>query len=313
MIYTVTFNPSLDYVISVEDFETRKINRTASETIFAGGKGINVSWVLSELGVKSTTLGFVSGFTGDELERRVQEKGISTDFIHVKEGFSRINVKVRTDKRNDKDDIFHEETEINGQGPSVSEEELEQLMGKISCMTEEDILIISGSICRGLSQNIYADIVKVCKEKGIRVVVDASSTLLWNTLEYQPFLIKPNQHELGDIFNREITTREEIIFYGKELQNRGAQNVLISAGGDGAVLIAEDGMVYEMEAPSGTVINSVGAGDSMVAGFLAGYMENGDYEKALKLGIYAGSATAFSEGLAHKNEIMAFQNDGIDC
>ena len=293
MIYTVTFNPSLDYVVSTENFETGKINRASTEAIFAGGKGINVSWVLSELGVESTTLGFVSGFSGRELEHRVQEKGIKTDFIHIKEGFTRINVKLRSEM----------ETEINGQGPVVSEEELSQLIEKISCMTEEDMLIISGSVCRGLSQNIYADIVKACKEKGIRVVVDASSTLLWNTLEYQPFLIKPNQYELGDIFNREITTREEIIFYGKELQNRGARNVLVSAGGDGAVLIAEDGQIYEMEAPIGAVVNSVGAGDSMVAGFLAGYMENGDYENALKLGVYAGSATAFSEGLATKSDI----------
>jgi len=293
MIYTVTFNPSLDYVVSTENFQTGKINRASTEAIFAGGKGINVSWVLSELGVGSTTLGFVSGFSGKELEHRVQEKGIKTDFIHVKDGFTRINIKLRSEM----------ETEINGQGPVVSEEELSQLIEKISCMTEEDMLIISGSACRGLSQNIYADIVKACKEKEIRVVVDASSTLLWNTLEYQPFLIKPNHYELGDIFNREITTREEIIFYGKELQNRGARNVLVSAGGDGAVLIAEDGQVYEMEAPIGTVVNSVGAGDSMVAGFLAGYMENGDYENALRMGVYAGSATAFSEGLATKSDI----------
>ena len=293
MIYTITFNPSLDYVLKVPELSFGKINRSENEKIYIGGKGINVSWVLSELGVKSTALGFVSGFSGSELECRMQAKGISTDFIHVKEGFTRINIKLRSEV----------ETEINGQGPFVSEEELSQMFEKISCMTEEDILIISGSVCRGLSQNIYADIVKLCKEKGIRVVVDASSTLLWNTLEYQPFLIKPNRHELGDIFNREISTQEEIIFYGKELQNRGARNVLVSAGGDGAVLIAEDGEVYEMKAPSGTVINSVGAGDSMVAGFLAGYMKEADYEKALKWGICAGSATAFSEGLATKEDI----------
>lgn len=302
MIYTVTFNPSLDYVIFVDDFENGKINRTSTESIFAGGKGINVSWVLSELGVESTVLGFVAGFTGKELESRVQAKGIQTDFIHIKEGSTRINVKLRS----------HEETEINGQGPIVSEDELGQLIDKISCLKVDDILIISGSVCRGVSQNIYADIVKVCKEKEVRVVVDASSTLLWNALEYQPFLIKPNQHELGDIFNREITTQEEIIFYGKELQNRGAKNVLISAGGDGAVLIAEDGEIYEMKAPKGTVINSVGAGDSMVAGFIAGYMKTGDYEKSLQLGVYAGSATAFSEGLATKEDILAYQNDGLD-
>lgn len=315
MIYTVTFNPSLDYVISVENFETGKINRTSSEAMFAGGKGINVSIVLKELGVDSIALGFVSGFTGVELQRRLQDQGINTDFIEVKDGLTRINMKVRSDVliEPESDGYWHQETEINGQGPIVSEEELAQLIEKISCMTEEDILILSGSVCRGVTQNIYADIVKVCKGKGIRVVVDASSVLLWNTLEYQPFLIKPNQHELGDIFNREITTQEEIIFYGKELQNRGARNVLISAGADGAVLIAEDGKVYEMKAPRGSVVNSVGAGDSMVAGFLAGYMETGDYEKALKLGVYAGSATAFSEGLARKEDIMLYQNNGIDC
>ena len=295
MIYTVTFNPSLDYVVSVEDFTVGKMNRTASESIFAGGKGINVSTVLKEFDVESVSLGFVAGFTGRELEYRLQEQGIVTDYIEVKEGLTRINMKLRSEQQ---------ETEINGQGPVVSEDELALLISKIEQLLEEDLLVVSGSICKGVPQSIYADIVKLCNEKNIKVIVDASSVLLWNVLEHGPFLIKPNKDELEDLFYRDIDTKEEVIFYAKELQNRGAKNVLVSLGGDGAVLVAEDGVVYEMEAPQGEVINSVGAGDSMVAGFLAGYMETGDYEKALELGIYAGSATAFSEGLACKDEII---------
>ena len=304
MIYTVTFNPSLDYVVSIEDFGSGKINRTSSEAIYAGGKGINVSWVLSELDVKSTSLGFISGFTGKELESRVQAKGINTDFIYVKEGLTRINVKLRSDKLNENDEKIHEETEINGQGPMVSEQELSSLISQIENLTEEDILVVSGSVCKGVPQSIYADIVKICNEKGVKVIVDASSVLLWNVLEHGPFLIKPNKDELEDLFYRDIDKRSEVIFYAKELQNRGAKNVLVSLGGEGAVLVAEDGAVYEIDAPQGEVINSVGAGDSMVAGFIAGYIETGDFENALKLGVYAGSATAFSEGLASKDEII---------
>ena len=195
------------------------------------------------------------------------------------------------------------ETEINGQGPVISDVELEKLFAKIECLTDEDILVISGSVCKGVSQGIYADIVKICNEKNIKVIVDASSVLLWNVLEHRPFLIKPNKDELEDLFYRDIDKKEEVIFYAKELQNRGAMNVLVSLGSDGAVLVAEDGSVFDMKAPEGKVINSVGAGDSMVAGFLAGYLETGDYSKALELGICAGSATAFSEGLATKSDI----------
>ena len=311
MIYTVTFNPSLDYVVSVESFEAGKINRTTSEVVFPGGKGINVSYILKELGVDNTAMGFVAGFTGEYLKSELNKLGIHTDFIGVNAGMTRINVKMRstiqllTDEEMDKSNgvVHTEETEINGQGPIISETVLAQLMEKIESLTEEDILVVSGSISQGVPQSIYADIVKLCNEKQVRVVVDAGSALLWNTLEHKPFLIKPNHHELGDIFNREITTREEIIFYGKELQNRGARNVLVSAGKNGAVLIAEDGLVYECEAPQGEMINSVGAGDSMVAGFLAGYLKSYDYENALKLGVCAGSATAFSEGLATKSDI----------
>ncbi len=294
MIYTVTFNPSLDYVVSVENFEAGKINRTKSECIFAGGKGINVSTVLKELGVDSIALGFVAGFTGQELQESLRRQGINAEFIEANNGLTRINVKMRSTQ----------ETEINGQGPMVSEEELAKLIQKIEKLSENDILVISGSVCRGVPQSIYADLVKICNEKQIRVIVDASSVLLWNVLEHEPFLIKPNKDELEDLFYRDIESKEEVIFYAKELQNRGARNVLVSLGKDGAVLVAEDGSVYDMEAPVGEVINSVGAGDSMVAGFLAGYLESNSYEKALKLGISAGSATAFSEGLANKETIM---------
>ena len=294
MIYTLTFNPSLDYVVSVEEFETDKINRTATEAIFAGGKGINVSAVLKEFDIHSVALGFVAGFTGKELQDRLEKQGIRTDFIEAKDGFTRINMKLRS---------WHQETEINGQGPVVTEEELAQLIQKIEKLAEDDFLVISGSICQGVSQSIYADLIRLCNEKHVRVVVDASSVLLWNVLEHGPFLIKPNKDELEDLFYRDLESKEEIIFYAKELQNRGAKNVLVSLGKDGAVLVAEDGCIYEMEAPQGEVINSVGAGDSMVAGFLAGYLQSASYEKALKYGICAGSATAFSEGLATKEDI----------
>ena len=305
MIYTITFNPSLDYVVSVDEFEVGKINRTVTEAVFPGGKGINVSYVLKELGVESTALGFVAGFTGAHLKEELNKGGIASDFIHVTNGLTRINMKLRTTNliEPETDTYLHRETEINGQGPIISEDELAQLVNKISALSETDILVISGSVPQGVPQNIYADIVKLCSEKNIPVVVDAASALLWNVLEYGPFLIKPNKDELEDIFYRDIFSKDEVIFYGKELQNRGAKNVLVSMGAEGAVLVTEDGSVYEMDAPQGEVINSVGAGDSMVAGFLAGYLESNDYEKALKLGICAGSATAFSEGLAHKEDI----------
>ncbi|MBQ2902243.1 MAG: 1-phosphofructokinase [Agathobacter sp.] len=308
MIYTITFNPSLDYVVSVNEFEAGKINRTVTESIFAGGKGINVSIVLKELGVESVALGFVAGFTGQELQRKLQEQGLNTDFVEVQEGHTRINVKLRSDIliEPESDGIWHQETEVNGQGPVVSEVELKQLFQKVDGLSAEDVLVISGSVCRGVPQSIYADLVKLCNEKQIRVIVDASSVLLWNVLEHAPFLIKPNKDELEDLFYRDIETKEEVIFYAKELQNRGAKNVLVSLGKEGAVLVAENGVVYEMEAPKGEVINSVGAGDSMVAGFLAGYLQENNYEKALKIGICAGSATAFSEGLACKEDIDKF-------
>lgn len=311
MIYTITFNPSLDYVVSVNDFKTEQVNRMTSEFIFPGGKGINVSMVLSELGVENTALGFVAGFTGAELERQLKEKGAIADFVTVKDGNTRINVKLRSTNTKCENESEAEEipfssdveTEINGQGPVVSEEELQSLLTKLSELNADDVVVISGSVSKGVSQSVYADIVKLCNEKDIKVVVDASSSLLWNTLEYAPFLIKPNKDELEDIFYRDIYSKDDVTFYAKELQNRGAKNVLVSMGAEGAVLVAQDGKVYEMDAPQGEVLNSVGAGDSMVAGFLAGYLQSNDFEQALKLGICAGSATAFSYGLATKSEI----------
>lgn len=294
MIYTITFNPSLDYIVSVENFVAGKVNRTTDECILPGGKGINVSQVLTNLGVENTALGFVAGFTGKELIRLLDEKEICSDFIYAEDGFTRINVKLHANL---------EETEINGQGPHVSESELEELMNKINQFTEDDILILSGSVPRGVSKNIYADIAKLCIEKNIRIVVDASGDLLWNVLEYKPFLIKPNHHELGELFGKELDNRDEIIFYAKELQNKGAKNVLVSRGGRGAILIAEDGDVYEEDAPHGEVVNTVGAGDSMVAGFLTGYVNTKNYKEALQMGICTGSASAFSEGLATRDSV----------
>jgi len=293
MIYTVTFNPSLDYVISVDSFEIGKINRTNCENLIPGGKGINVSIMLKELGIESTVYGFSAGFTGETLQMLLREKGIFSDLIVVKDGFTRINVKVSS----------QEETEINGQGAIVSNDEMTGLINKISALQEKDMLVLAGSIPKGISQNIYANIVKLCCEKNIRVVVDASGTLLWNTLEYHPFLIKPNHQELSELFQREIKSFEEIEFYAKKLQKQGARNVLVSMGKDGALLVTEDGQTLKGIAPEGKVLNSVGAGDSMVAGFLAEYLNSGNYEKALKMGICAGSATAFSVGLGTKEAV----------
>lgn len=321
MIYTITLNPSLDYVMTVEDLNWGAMNRSTDECIYPGGKGINVSMVLSELGVDNTALGFVAGFTGEHMTHMLNDKNINNRFIHVAQGTTRINVKLRSvqtvvcDEPVDECDADWEvkhavlETEINGRGPVISEDELEQLLDIIRGFHQEDILVISGSVPPSVSQSIYADMLKICNENHVKVIVDASGALLWNVLEYQPYMIKPNHHELGDIFNREITTRDEVIFYARELQNRGASNVLVSMGGAGAILVAEDGEVYEEAAPSGVVVNTVGAGDSMVAGFVYGLFgddsDNSNFRYALHMGICAGSATAFSAGLASKQSIKA--------
>ena len=293
MIYTVTFNPALDYVVKVDNFQTGIVNRVYQESIFFGGKGINVSVVLKELGYDSVALGFTAGFIGEAIEKGVEAQGISSDFIHLKEGMSRINVKMKSQN----------ETEINGQGPNITKEAIDALFAKLDSLKEEDVLILAGSIPSTLPEDIYEQIMARLCDKGIRIVVDATKDLLLNVLKYHPFLIKPNNHELGEMFGVTLKSEKEIVFYAKELQKKGARNVLISMAGDGAILVTEEGSVHQMGVPKGSVINSVGAGDSMVAGFMAGYLNTKDYEQALKLGTASGSATAFSEGLAVRSEI----------
>ena len=293
MIYTVTFNPALDYVIGVNQFKIGNVNRTSYESISFGGKGINVSCVLNHLGMKSIALGFVAGFTGREITARLQQEGIQTDFVELEEGMSRINVKLKSD----------EETEINGLGPVISSFKLEELFRKLDQLGSDDILVLAGSIPNTLPDNIYEHIIEKLSNRGIRVVVDATKDLLKNVLKYHPFLIKPNNHELGELFGVTLKSQEDIIHYAKELQNMGARNVLISMAGDGSILVDETGHSIRMGVPKGTVKNSVGAGDSMVAGFLAGYLSKNDYHYALRLGTACGSATAFSIGLGSKELI----------
>ncbi len=297
MIYTVTFNPCLDYIIQVNNLTPGAVNRTAHEEMLAGGKGINVSIVLKNLGHKSTALGFLAGFTGAEIARRLQERGIATDFISVAQGMSRINVKINADG---------EETEINGQGPAITDADVEALYQKLDALVAGDVLVISGSVPAALPADIYERILARLAGRGVETVVDAARDLLVNVLPYHPFLIKPNNHELGEIFNVELATRASVVPYAKKLQEQGARNVLVSMAGEGAVLVAEDGSVVEAPAPQGHVVNSVGAGDSMVAGFVAGFQESGgSYDAAFKMGVCTGSASAFSMQLATRPEVEA--------
>lgn len=293
MIYTVTFNPSLDYIVAVEDFKPGITNRTSSELLLPGGKGINVSIVLMNLGKESTALGFIAGFTGDEVVKRLEAAGVKSSFIRVEGGFTRINLKLKS----------IDGTEINGQGPEIAPEKVQKLMEQLGSLGQGDTLFLSGSIPTSMPDNAYQRIMELLDGKGVRIVVDATKELLLNVLPYHPFLIKPNHHELGEIFSVSLHTRQEAVPYGRRLQEMGARNVLISMAGEGAALVAEDGKVYEAPAPKGKLINAVGAGDSMVAGFMAGYMEKQDYEYAFRMGIAAGSASAFSERLAEKQEI----------
>ena len=293
MIYTVTFNPAIDYVIKVDNLTLGEINRTTKEYIFCGGKGINVSHVLANLGMESVGLGFIAGFTGDVIEKGAKELGFTPDFIRVREGMTRINVKAKS----------NEESEINGMGPVIHEDELEKMYEKLDQLQDGDVLILAGSIPVTLPSDVYEKIMERLQEKDIRIVVDATKDLLLNVLKYHPFLIKPNNHELGEIFGVTLKTREEVVPYGRKLQEKGARNVLISMAGEGAVLIAENGEVYSSPAPKGTLVNGVGAGDSMVAGFMAGWMEKQDYEHAFHMGVATGSASAFSEYLATRPEV----------
>ena len=293
MIYTVTMNPSLDYVVRVEPFETGEVNRTRNEQLFCGGKGINVSAVLSELGLESRLLGFVAGFTGNEILRRVRAMGLQEDFIRLKEGRSRINIKLKSDK----------ETEINGQGPEIGEGEMEALFEKVKQLEKGDVLVLSGSVPPSAGQDIYSRMMELVSGKNVLTAVDGSGELLLHTLPLRPFVIKPNLQELRELLDVSADSTEEIKACASRLQKMGARNVLVSMAGQGALLLAEDGAFYRQAAAKGQVKNSVGAGDSMTAGFLAGYLKTGDYQYALKLGTACGGATAFSDGLAKGEEI----------
>ncbi|SOC22347.1 fructose-1-phosphate kinase [Ureibacillus xyleni] len=292
MIYTVTLNPSIDYVIEVDQVHLGGLNRTKTEEKLPGGKGINVTQVLHRLGVHSTALGFIGGFTGDYIERFLQTQHLSTDFIKVHED-TRINVKLKSETA---------ETEINAKGPTITPENYEALKGKIHNLTNNDTLVLSGSIPSSLPPSTYEELVEICSRNNTRFVVDAEGELLKKTLYFKPFLIKPNHHELGQLFNTKITSIDEAVPHAKELITMGAQNVIVSLAGGGAVFV-NNSAVYTASAPKGEVKSSVGAGDSMVAGFLAAYEQTKSIEEAFRFSIASGSATAFSLGLCTKEKV----------
>ena len=296
MIYTITFNPALDYITQVENFKIGEINRTKKETILPGGKGLNVSIVLKNLGIENTALGFIAGFTGEELIKKLEEKGIRTDFVKVEEGFTRINVKISSTSK-------VEETALNGIGPQITQKDIEELYKKLDKVTTQDIIVISGSISKNLNKNIYKEICKELRKKEITFVVDSTQELLMSVLEYKPFLIKPNKEELEETLKYKISSKEDIVNAAKELRKFGAQNILVSLGKDGALLLTKEDNVLYSKAPKGKIVSTVGSGDSMVAGFLAGYYETKDYEYALRIGVAAGSASAFSIELATKDDV----------
>ena len=298
MIYTVTFNPAIDYVVELVSFNIGEINRTTREYMNLGGKGVNVSRVLTNLEVPNVALGFVAGFTGDALRNGLERMGVKTDFISLEEGNTRINVNVKG----------VEETDINARGPEIPNSAIDELFKKLDNLQSGDTLVLAGSIPTSLPNDMYERIMERLYGKGIRFVVDATRDLLVKSLKYEPFLIKPNNHELGEIFGLELTTDNEIIYYARELKKQGAKNVLISMAGDGAILVDENDVAHKIGTPKGKVKNSVGAGDSMVAGFCAGYLEKGDYKYALRMGTAAGSASAFSESLATKQEVIDLLN-----
>ena len=293
MIFTVTFNPSLDYIVRVDEMRLGTINRTNYEQLLPGGKGINVSIVLGNLGHPSRALGFSAGVTGVALEKLLADAGVDADLVHVKEGFTRINAKVKA----------VEETELNGQGPRIAPEDVDALFSKLDVLGQDDTLVISGSVPNTLPSGMYEQVMERLAGHGVRIVVDAERDLLTRVLPYRPFLVKPNNHELGDIFGVTLKTRDEVVPYARRMQEMGAQNVLVSMAGEGGVLVAADGQVYQSPAAKGTVVNSVGAGDSCVAGFLAGLMETGSYQTAFRMGLAAGSASAFSDHLATRPEV----------
>ena len=298
MIYTVTFNPAIDYVVELVSFNIGEINRTTREYMNLGGKGVNVSRVLTNLEVPNVALGFVAGFTGDALRNGLERMGVKTDFISLEKGNTRINVNIKG----------VEETDITARGPEIPNSAIDELFKKLDNLQSGDTLVLAGSIPTSLPNDMYEKIMERLYGKGIRFVVDATRDLLVKSLKYEPFLIKPNNHELGEIFGLELTTDNEIIYYARELKKQGAKNVLISMAGDGAILVDENDVAHKIGTPKGKVKNSVGAGDSMVAGFCAGYLEKGDYKYALRMGTAAGSASAFSESLATKQEVIDLLN-----
>ena len=299
MIYTVTLNPSIDYIIETDKFKIGEVNRANKEELYPGGKGINVSLMLNELQIENTALGFLGGFIGEYIENTLASNGVNTEFIKLEKGFSRINLKIKNEV----------ETEINGKGPHISEDNLQLLYKKIEKLKDEDILVLCGSIPKSLSNTLYQDIISMVAKKNVKVIVDATSNLLLNTLKYNPFLIKPNIHELEEIFDTKIDCIDSTIFYATKLKDMGAENVLISMGKDGALLIDSKGKIYLSNAPYGDVVNTVGSGDSMVAGFISGYLKTKDYKEALKLGASCGSATAFSSGIGEKKLIDILKNE----
>ncbi len=293
MIYTITFNASLDYIMQVPDFQEGETNRSVKEEMYPGGKGFNVSTILQRLGYPNTALGFIAGFTGLQIKKELAQRGFICDLCELEDGMTRINIKMKGNK----------ETEINGNGPFISQKKLDELMSKIDTLEKGDTLILAGSIPSSLPDNIYEKIMNRLKDKEIRILVDATKQLLLNVLPYKPFLIKPNHRELEEIFQTKIRSQKDLIGYAKKLQEQGAMNVLVSLGKDGALLVANDKQVYYCPGAKGTLINSVGSGDSMVAGFLAGYLKHHDYSEALRLGSACGGATAFSKDLAQKETI----------
>lgn len=294
MIYTMTFNPALDYIVKVDDFKIGNVNRTSYEEIYVGGKGINVSIVLKNLDISNKALGYIAGFTGDEIQQRLNDYGCENDFIKTPTGLSRINLKLKST----------EETEINGIGPIIDKTLVDILFKKLDILQKDDIVVLAGSIPNSISSTIYEDIMKKFQNKGVKFIVDATKDLLKNVLKYKPFLVKPNHYELAELFDVKITCEKDIIKYATKLKDMGASNVIISMAGEGAIFISEDGSITKCLAPKGILINSVGAGDSMVAGFIAGFIKNGNLNDAFKMGIATGSASAFSDGLATKDKVL---------
>ena len=302
MIYTMTLSPALDYIITIENFSKDAVNRNEKEEVFAGGKGINVSQVLKNLEIENVALGFVAGFTGEKIERDLAEYGCFVDFVHLRQGMSRINIKIKGGSTLSE----KKETEINGMGPVVPKDKLVQLFEKLEQVRTNDILVLGGSAMQSLPSDIYAQIIEHLKDRNIRVVVDAEKGLLRQALPYKPFLIKPNKRELAGVCDMDVAdikTTDDVIKCAKQLQELGARNVLVSLGEDGALLLLEDGTVYNKKAPKGELVDGVGAGNSMVAGFLAGFMEEEDYQKAFDMALAAGTACAFRAGLPTSKEI----------